>query len=82
MYLARMAGCQTRPARVPLPLGERRVLGIGAALLLLDAAVSWREVGSALFGRRGRYGANTVLMAVAFIAIVVVLNWLFFTWAL
>ncbi len=54
------------------------VLGIGAALLLVDAAISWRAVGHAVFGRRGRYGANTVLMAIVFIAIVGVLNWLFF----
>ncbi len=39
------------------------VLGIGAALLVVDAAISWRAVGHAVFGRRGRYGANTVLMA-------------------
>ncbi len=54
------------------------VLGIGVALLILDAVISWRAVGRALFGRRGRYGANTVLMAIVFIAIVAVLNWLFF----
>ena len=54
------------------------VLGIGVALLVLDAVISWRAVGRALFGRRGRYGANTVLMAIVFIAIVAVLNWLFF----
>ncbi len=54
------------------------VLGIGVAILVIDALISWREVGRALFGRRGRYGANTVLMAIVFIAIVAVLNWLFF----
>ena len=54
------------------------VLGIGTAVLLIDAAISWREVGHAVFGRRGRYGANTVLTAIMLIAIVGVLNWLLF----
>ncbi|MCH8102088.1 MAG: Gldg family protein [Chloroflexi bacterium] len=54
------------------------VLGIGTAVLLIDAVISWREVGHAVFGRRGRYGANTVLTAIMLIAIVGVLNWLFF----
>jgi hypothetical protein len=54
------------------------VLGIGAILLLIDAAISWRAVGSAIFGRRGRYGLNTVILVIAFIAISAILNWLVF----
>ena len=54
------------------------VLGIGVVLLLIDAAISWRAVGSAIFGRRGRYGANTVILVIAFIAISAILNWLVF----
>ncbi|NQW18848.1 MAG: GldG family protein [Chloroflexi bacterium] len=54
------------------------VLGIGVVLLLIDAAISWRDVGTAVFGRRGRYGANTVILVVAFIAISAILNWLVF----
>ena len=54
------------------------VLGIGVVLLLIDAAISWRAVGSAIFGRSGRYGANTVILVIAFIAISAILNWLVF----
>jgi hypothetical protein len=54
------------------------VLGIGAALLLIDAIISWRDVGRAVFGRRGRYGANTVILIIAFIAIAALLNYLVF----
>ena len=54
------------------------VLGIGAVLLLIDAAISWRAVGSAIFGRKGRYGANTVILVIVFIAISAILNWLVF----
>ena len=52
------------------------VLGIGMALLILALVTARRNVAQAVTGRRGRYGANTVLMTVAFIAIVGVLNFI------
>jgi len=54
------------------------VMGIGGLLLLIDALISWRQVGRAIFGRRGRYGVNTVLILAAFIGIAVVLNFFLF----
>lgn len=50
----------------------------GAVLLLIDIAVSWRTVARALFGRRGRYGFNTTMALIAFIALAVLVNWLLF----
>jgi hypothetical protein len=54
------------------------VMLIGVAILLVDAVISWRVVGRALFGRRGRYGVNTLIIVLAFVAIAVVGN--FFLW--
>ena len=54
------------------------VLIIGAALLLLALALSPRAVGMFLVGRQGRYGANVLLMTVAFFAIAILINFLFF----
>ncbi len=50
----------------------------GAAILLVDVAISWRTVARALFGRRGRYGFNTTMALIAFIALAVLVNWLLF----
>ena len=50
----------------------------GAAVLLIDIAISWRTVARALFGRRGRYGFNTMMALIAFIALAVLVNWLLF----
>lgn len=54
------------------------VMAIGAVLLIIDLVVSWRGVGRAVFGRRGRYGVNTVVIVSAFIAIAVLLNFYLF----
>ena len=54
------------------------VMGIGGFLLLVDAAISWRQVGRAIFGRRGRYGVNTVAILAAFIGIAIVINFFLF----
>ncbi|MSQ08072.1 MAG: hypothetical protein EXR44_02040 [Dehalococcoidia bacterium] len=54
------------------------VLAIGGGLLLVDAVISWRTVGRAIFGRRGRYGVNTVIILFGFIVIAVLLNYVLF----
>ena len=54
------------------------VMGIGGFLLLVDIVFSWRQVGRAIFGRRGRYGVNTVVILLAFIGIAVVINFFLF----
>ncbi len=54
------------------------VVFVGAALVLIALAISYKRVFSAMIGRRGRYGTNTVLMVVAFIAFAGLLNFLFF----
>ncbi|MBI4304944.1 MAG: GldG family protein [Chloroflexi bacterium] len=56
------------------------VMGIGAAILLVDASISWRKIGRVLLGRRGKYGFNTVLIVLAFLAVAIVVN--FFLWFL
>lgn len=53
-------------------------MAIGLGLLLVTGAISWRQVGRAVFGRRGRYGANTVVIITAFISLVILGN--FFLW--
>src|SRR3972149_3563893 len=50
------------------------VMAIGAGILVIDAAISWRAVLRALFGRRGRYGVNTLVIVSAFVALAVVVN--------
>ena len=50
----------------------------GAVILLVDIAISWRTVARAVFGRRGRYGFNTTMALIAFIALAVLVNWLLF----
>jgi hypothetical protein len=54
------------------------VLAIGGGLLLLDAIISWRTVGRALFGRRGRYGVNTVVVLIGFIVTAAIINFVLF----
>lgn len=54
------------------------VLAVGAGLLLIDGVLSWRTVGVAVFGRRGRYGLNTLVIVAGAVAIAVGLNFLFF----
>ena len=55
-------------------------MGIGLGLLLVSAIVSWRQVGRAIFGRRGRYGVNSVVIVISFIAIIALGNFILF-WA-
>ena len=54
------------------------VMAIGAAMLAVDLGLSWREAGRAIFGRRGRYGFNTVVIVAAFVAMAVLLNYYLF----
>ena len=54
------------------------VFAIGGGLLLIDAVISWRTVGRAIFGRRGRYGVNTVVILIGFTVIAVVINYVLF----
>lgn len=56
------------------------VMGIGLLVLVVDAAISFDAVRYAVFGRRGRYGLNTAIVLIAFVAIAVVLNFLIY-WA-
>lgn len=54
------------------------VLAIGGGLLLVDVLISWRTVGRAIFGRRGRYGVNTMVILIGFAVIAVVINYVLF----
>ena len=56
------------------------VMGIGLLVLVVDAAISFDAVRYAIFGRRGRYGLNTAIVLIAFVAIAVVLNFVIY-WA-
>ncbi len=57
------------------------VMGIGVVILIVDAAISFDAVRHAIFGRRGRYGLNTAIVLIAFVAIAIVLNFVVY-WAL
>ena len=57
------------------------VMGIGLLVLVVDAAISFDAVRYAIFGRRGRYGLNTAIVLIAFVAIAAVLNFVIY-WAL
>tara|TARA_A100001037_G_scaffold218385_1_gene196262 strand:- start:570 stop:2327 length:1758 start_codon:yes stop_codon:yes gene_type:complete len=50
------------------------VAGVGFALLLVDAIISLATVRQAVFGRRGRYGLNTAIVFIVFVAIAVTVN--------
>ncbi len=50
------------------------VAGAGFILLLIDAIISLATVRQAVFGRRGRYGLNTAIVFIVFLAIAVVVN--------
>ena len=56
------------------------VMGIGLLVLVVNAAISFDAVRYAVFGRRGRYGLNTAIVLIAFVAIAVVLNFVIY-WA-
>lgn len=50
------------------------VAGVGFALLIVDAIISLATVRQAVFGRRGRYGVNTAIVFIVFLAIAVAVN--------
>ncbi len=50
------------------------VAGVGFVLLVLDAIISLATVRKAVFGRRGRYGLNTAIVFLVFLAIAVTVN--------
>jgi ABC-type uncharacterized transport system involved in gliding motility auxiliary subunit len=52
------------------------LLGIGVALIISYALLRPREVAAALTGRQVMYGGNALLMSVAFLGILVTLNFL------
>ena len=52
------------------------VIGIGAFVLLVDIAISFGTVRRAVLGRRGRYGLNTAIVLIAFVAIAIAVNYL------
>lgn len=56
------------------------VVLVGAILLLIAAAISWRTVQKALFGRGGKYGFNSVTILIVGIGVAAAINYLLF-WA-
>ena len=54
------------------------VVGVGFGLLAIDAVISLATVRKAVFGRRGRYGFNTAIVFIAFLAIAVIVNFALF----
>ncbi len=50
------------------------VMALGGIMLLVSLMASFVEVRSAITGRRGRYGTNTAVMIVAFIALALLLQ--------
>ncbi len=56
------------------------VMSVGFAFLFVDAIISLATVRQALFGRRGRYGLNTAIVFIVFLAIAVIVNYALF-WA-
>ena len=54
------------------------LLGLGLVLLITSLIVSRRRLAESVSGRQGRYGANTILMILAFVAIVAILNFVAF----
>ncbi len=51
---------------------------IAGALLLVDLVISWKTVVKAVFGRRGRYGINTVIILIGFVAIAALANFVLY----
>ena len=50
------------------------VVGVGFGLLVIDAVISLATVRQAVFGRRGRYGFNTAIVFIVFLAIAVIVS--------
>ncbi|MCH7906547.1 MAG: GldG family protein, partial [Chloroflexi bacterium] len=56
----------------------RATMAVGLGLLLVAVVFSWRQVARAVFGRRGRYGVNTLVIVVSFIALIALGNFIMF----
>ncbi len=54
------------------------VIALGGLLLLAYSISNWRQLSLALFGRRGRYGVNMVVIFIAFLSLAVLVNFLLF----
>ena len=54
------------------------LLSAGSLLLLTTLIVSFRQVSTAVRGRRGKYSANTAVMVIAFLGIAGVINFVVF----
>ena len=54
------------------------LLGLGLALLVMALVVSRRRLAESVSARQGRYGANTILMILAFLAIIAIVNFVAF----
>jgi hypothetical protein len=52
----------------------RWTMAIGIVLIAVVGLASWRQVARAVFGRRGRYGVNTLIVVVAFITLLTLGN--------
>ena len=52
----------------------RWTMAIGLALIAVVGLASWRQVARAVFGRRGRYGVNTLIVVVAFVTLLTLGN--------
>ncbi|MBT5319777.1 MAG: GldG family protein [Chloroflexi bacterium] len=52
-------------------------MGIGLAILGIAVIFSWRQVARAIFGRRGRYGVNTLIIVSSFVILLVLGNFVF-----
>ena len=54
------------------------ILALGILLLALSFLALRRRIASGVTGRRGRYGANTAIMSITFLAIIAILNFVAF----
>ena len=61
-----------------LRLYSHIILAVGGGLLAASMAISYRTVGRAMMGRRGRYGTHTAIMVAAFLGIAVVVSFIAF----
>ena len=54
------------------------ILAVSGGLLATSMVISYRTVGRAMMGRRGKYGTNAAIMVAAFLGIAVVVSFLAF----
>ncbi len=52
----------------------RWTMAIGLVLIAVVGLASWRQVARAVFGRRGRYGVNTLIVVVSFVTLLTLGN--------